>query len=151
MNEPLIPFELPDTGAVSRIHRRPLGPEWPVLRESYQIQVTGLNGEMVSPEAVAWTEIPGAVSATWYGVAAGPREKTCDIYWGSHGCHRTPGHRGHHHCDPCSHHPRWLHAVLYWSAHLFRRSDLVDRWWGGCVERWPYYGHHTRFYGDDAP
>jgi hypothetical protein len=75
----------------------------------------------------------------------------CDVNWGSHGCHRRHLHRGHHHCDPCHHHPWWLHAVLYWSAHLFRRSRLIDEWWGGCVERWPYYGGCTRFYGNDAP
>jgi hypothetical protein len=64
----------------------------------------------------------------------------CDVNWGSHGCHRRRRHRGHHACDPCHGHPWWLHAALTWL-----RQD------GGCVERWPYYGRGTRFYGDDAP
>jgi len=107
--------------------------EWPVLPDG-------------------WKTVSAGEQVTWRAEFGGePRENDCRIYWGSHGCHRRRLHRGHHNCDPCGHHPWWLHAVLYWSAHLFKRSGLIDHWQGGCVERWPYYGRKTRFYGEDAP
>jgi len=65
----------------------------------------------------------------------------CAVFWGSHGCGRRRGHRGHHRCGPCRRHPWWAHAVLHWLGHG-----------NGCVERWPYYGRRrTVFYGEDAP
>ena len=110
--------------------------EWPVLSAGWKF--AGMT-EMV----------------TWQASFGGPppREPLCDVNWGSHGCHRKRGHRKWlgHACDPCEHHPWWLHALLYRASHLFRRSSLIDRWWGGCVERRPYYGRKTRFYGEDAP
>lgn len=78
-------------------------------------------------------------------------EHPCDVNWGSHGCDLERGHKRGHVCDPCTHHPWWLHAVLYRAAHLLKRSGRIGYWWGGCVERWPWYGKSTRFYGEDAP
>lgn len=59
--------------------------------------------------------------------------EVCRVYWGSHGCHEPRGHPAEvpHACDccECEHHP-----------------DPES----GCVARAPYYGEHTRFYGEDA-
>lgn len=55
----------------------------------------------------------------------------CRVYWGSHGCclergHDEPCRCG---CCECEAHP----------------DD------DACVGAHPYYGPHTRFYGEDAP
>lgn len=59
--------------------------------------------------------------------------KPCRVYWGSHGCEKRRGHRGHHECDccECPNHAR----------------DHIDE---GCVATHPYYGSDTRFFGEDA-
>lgn len=66
---------------------------------------------------------------------------SCDVYWGSHGCHLARGHEGHHFCCcDCDDH----------EAVLGRRvDDDGAEWW--CVGTWPYYGDTTKFTGDDAP
>ncbi len=58
----------------------------------------------------------------------------CDVYWGSHGCDLGSGHHGWHDCDCCD----------CGDAHPWPEPDVL------CVARFPYYGSHTRFYGDDA-
>lgn len=60
----------------------------------------------------------------------------CRVYWGSHGCHKIRNHKGRHACDPCRCKP--FHCRL-WSLR-----------WFGCVERYPYYGRKTTFYGEDS-
>lgn len=58
------------------------------------------------------------------------RYRSCRVYWGSHGCERRRGHRGHHFCCcDCERHP-----------------DLDS----GCVGTYPFYGSDTSFYGEDA-
>lgn len=62
------------------------------------------------------------------------RKKTnwqdCRVYWGSHGCFKRRGHRGHCLCDcECKRHP---------DPGSF------------CVCAYPYYGPDTKFYGEDV-
>lgn len=58
----------------------------------------------------------------------------CAVFWGSHGCEKSRGHRWGHRCSCC--HCGWFHGLL----HRHR----------GCVGRAPYYGPDTTFYGRDA-
>ncbi len=94
-----------------------------------------------------WTAVGMTEQISWYGkMGTPPPYPLCDVNWGSHGCGRKRGHARilGHRCDPCEGHPWWLHALAYWLGHFTGH-------WGGCVERWPYYGRKTRFYGEDAP
>jgi len=61
----------------------------------------------------------------------------CDVYWGSHGCHRERGHEGDCECDCC--HCGEHHPFPDWPD-----EDVL------CVAKAPYYGPDTRFYGDDV-
>jgi hypothetical protein len=65
------------------------------------------------------------------------RKELCSVYWGSHGCHKKRYHRfNRHSCDRCAWGPlHYLGKILH--LHPY------------CVERWPYYGKLTYFYGDD--
>jgi hypothetical protein len=63
----------------------------------------------------------------------------CRVYWGSHGCDKPRGHRGHHRCGSCS--PWWLRFV----------PPILRIRVGGNVGMYPYYGPGTNFYGEDAP
>jgi hypothetical protein len=61
----------------------------------------------------------------------------CRVYWGSHGCHKKRGHRGHHWCN-CT--PRWWKIL----------PPGLRRWRGALeVGLYPYYGKATNFYGED--
>lgn len=74
-------------------------------------------------------------TATAWGARAVPNPDAhaegCDVYWGSHGCHRPRGHEGPHWCDCCN------------------CEDHPDDD-SGCVAGPPYYGDDTYFWGDDA-
>ena len=91
-------------------------PEWPAV-----------------PAGVAWREMPGsAVSITWYAkFGAVSLKKACRVYWGSHGCDLTRGHRGDCDCGCCE-----------CESHPDPDS--------GCVGKAPYYGPDTWFYGEDV-
>jgi hypothetical protein len=62
----------------------------------------------------------------------------CRVYWGSHGCKHPRGHNPEtpHTCDccTCERHPD--------------PDNLNDQ--PSCGAAPPYYGEHTRFYGEDA-
>jgi hypothetical protein len=61
-----------------------------------------------------------------------PRKaRSCDVYWGSHGCHLPYGHKA----------AGLPHACLS----CFDPDDM-----DGYVGTPPYYGSETSFYGDDA-
>jgi hypothetical protein len=95
-------------------------PEWPVLPDYTTVSTT-------EPVVI---EIP-------FPQARPPGFESCDVYWGSHGCHQPRGHQGDCECDCCEcgehhPHPHWPDTSLL------------------CVARAPYYGPDTRFYGDDV-
>lgn len=75
------------------------------------------------------TEIPGGWVGHVYRNSKGHAEP-CRVYWGSHGCARPRGHEGDHWCDCC------------------KCDDHPSN--AGCVAGPPYYGHDTRYYGEDA-
>lgn len=69
-----------------------------------------------------------------------PREKRCDVYWGSHGCGLERGHEGTHWCGCCD-----CDDV---TECIKRTEEDAEDHPGGSL---PYYGmDKTNFYGDDA-
>lgn len=59
-------------------------------------------------------------------------EERCEVYWGSHGCHKPKNHPKEipHECNCCE-----------------CEGPECDP---ACVAKTPYYGPDTRFYGDDV-
>lgn len=49
-----------------------------------------------TPGAQVSIEIPQ--ETRWHWLRRIMRRPKCDVYWGSHGCERRPGHRGQHRC-----------------------------------------------------
>lgn len=73
-------------------------------------------------------------------VSQPPPEGFCRVYWGSHGCHHPRGHPAEvpHECDccTCQNHP---------DPDPDNPGNAPS-----CVAGPPYYGAHTRYYGEEA-
>lgn len=59
--------------------------------------------------------------------------KTCEIFWGSHGCVLAIGHKGQHLCDCCA-----INDFAHMQAHWNATADQYGA--NGCAATWPYYG-----------